>query len=124
MTRAAKRDISEHDLQKTVCQYLDAVLPSSVRYFAVPNGGHRNKATAGRLKAEGVKAGIPDLVFLRGGSAAFVEMKTGTGRLSVAQAEFLEWAVANGFEAAVCRSVDDVRGLLKAWGVEIREVGR
>lgn len=29
--------------------------------FAVPNGGLRNKATAGRLKAEGVKEGVSDL---------------------------------------------------------------
>lgn len=28
--------------------------------FAVPNGGHRNKVAAGKLKAEGVKSGVPD----------------------------------------------------------------
>ena len=28
---------------------------------AIPNGGARDKITAGRLKAEGVKAGVPDL---------------------------------------------------------------
>jgi hypothetical protein len=30
--------------------------------YHVPNGGHRNKATAARLKAAGVKAGVPDVV--------------------------------------------------------------
>lgn len=30
--------------------------------FAIPNGGLRSKATAGRLKAEGVKAGVPDIM--------------------------------------------------------------
>lgn len=29
--------------------------------FAIPNGGHRHKATAGKLKAQGVKAGVLDL---------------------------------------------------------------
>lgn len=29
--------------------------------FAVPNGGHRHPAVAARLKAEGVKASIPDI---------------------------------------------------------------
>lgn len=29
--------------------------------FAIPNGGGRSKAEAGRLKAEGVKAGVSDL---------------------------------------------------------------
>lgn len=30
------------------------------RAFAIPNGGERNKAVASRLKAEGVKTGVPD----------------------------------------------------------------
>lgn len=29
--------------------------------YAIPNGGKRSKATAGKLKAEGVKAGVPDV---------------------------------------------------------------
>lgn len=29
--------------------------------FHVPNGGARSKATAGQLKAQGVKSGVPDL---------------------------------------------------------------
>ncbi len=29
--------------------------------FAIPNGGERNAAVASRLKAEGVKAGVPDI---------------------------------------------------------------
>lgn len=29
--------------------------------YHVPNGGSRHKAEAGRLRAEGVKAGVPDL---------------------------------------------------------------
>lgn len=29
-------------------------------FFAIPNGGHRHKATAGKLKMQGVKAGIWD----------------------------------------------------------------
>jgi hypothetical protein len=30
--------------------------------FAIPNGGLRHKATAGNLKAEGVKSGVPDIM--------------------------------------------------------------
>jgi hypothetical protein len=46
--------------------------------FAIPNGGKRDAVTAARLKAEGVKAGVPDLFFpvARGGwYGACVEMK-------------------------------------------------
>lgn len=30
--------------------------------FAIPNGGLRNKVVAGKLKAEGVKSGVPDIL--------------------------------------------------------------
>jgi hypothetical protein len=29
--------------------------------FAIPNGGARHKAIAGKLRAEGVRAGVPDI---------------------------------------------------------------
>jgi hypothetical protein len=29
--------------------------------YAVPNGGHRNRAVAGKLKAAGVTPGVPDI---------------------------------------------------------------
>lgn len=31
------------------------------RLYAIPNGGQRDKITAGKLKAEGVKRGVPDI---------------------------------------------------------------
>src|SRR5262245_2454932 len=53
--------------------------PSPARLcFAIPNGGARDTITAGRLKAEGVKAGVPDcfLPVARGGwFGLFMEFK-------------------------------------------------
>lgn len=46
--------------------------------YAVPNGGARHKAVAGKLRAEGVKSGVPDLVLptARGGYfGMYAEMK-------------------------------------------------
>lgn len=46
--------------------------------FAIPNGGKRDKITAGKLKAEGVKAGVPDICLpvVRGGyGALYIELK-------------------------------------------------
>jgi len=37
--------------------------PNARKIFAIPNGGHRNVVVAGKLKAEGVRAGVPDLCF-------------------------------------------------------------
>ena len=45
------------------CQRLKKTHPCLEFIHAIPNGGERNIAVASRLKAEGVKAGCPD-VFL------------------------------------------------------------
>ncbi len=66
----------------------------------IPNGGERNLAVAGKLKAEGVKAGVWDL-FLplpRGGyHGLYIEMKKpglkglGANALSSKQDDFLQY---------------------------------
>lgn len=57
--------VSEHSHQAAffcwIANNADKVDPRLKFAFAVPNGGERNKATASRLKAEGVKAGVPDV---------------------------------------------------------------
>ena len=104
----------EAALQRAVMQYLRLMLPKSVRAFAVPN--------AGALGQPGLTAGIPDICLVRaGGLVAFIELKAGKGRLSPAQAEFLDWCAEQGIPACVCRSVDDVRDLLSTWGIVTRE---
>ena len=55
---------AEHDLQKAffannATQQLGD--PFLYLMHAIPNGGTRDKITAGMLKAEGVKSGIPDV---------------------------------------------------------------
>ena len=50
--------------------------------FAIPNGGKRGIATAARLKLEGVKPGVPDLmlpVARQGFHGLFIEMKRTKG---------------------------------------------
>jgi hypothetical protein len=42
------------------CRLHESRYPALRWLFAVPNGAARHKVTAGRLKAEGVKAGVPD----------------------------------------------------------------
>lgn len=47
-------------------------------FYAIPNGGERNAAVAGRLKAEGVKSGVSDTCLpVRSGqyNGLYIEMK-------------------------------------------------
>lgn len=75
--------------------------------FAIPNGGARSKATAGKLKAEGVKAGVWDLqLALPVGRVPglWVEMKAGKNTLSPEQREWRDRMQRVGFKCVVCWS--------------------
>lgn len=78
--------------------------------FAVPNGGYRNAVTGAVLKAEGVLAGVSDLILLYP-SGEFhglcIEMKTPDGRQADTQKEFQQAVEEVGYKYAICRSVTD-----------------
>jgi hypothetical protein len=79
--------------------------PELALLFAVPNGGVRNKVTAARLKAEGVKRGVPDmwLPVARGDCHGLViELKAKGGRPTPEQRVWLAALEAQGWRALVC----------------------
>lgn len=83
-------------------------------WTATANGGHRHKATAGRMKAEGVNAGVPDLLFfeLRKGYVGLaIEMKRKPNKPTAEQREWLERLMVRDWRCAVCYSHED------AWAV-------
>jgi hypothetical protein len=112
---------SEHHLQAAVAEYLTLALPPHEAVFcAIPNGGKRDKGTAGKLKAEGLQPGAPDLLILSRGKAIGLELKTRAGRLSSDQLAFsMRWTTAGGLYA-VARSLEEVADLLDAAGVPLR----
>lgn len=89
--------------------------------FAVPNGGARSKATAGKLKAEGVTAGVADLILMvpcivpckhdkgwvNETHALCIEMKTQKGHQSPEQKEWQAKVEQYGYKYAVCHSLDE-----------------
>jgi len=112
--------VTEDALQKMIVRFLKITAPDLVFYHPA-NGGFRNVREAAKLKAMGVKAGVADLaVVLPDLRAAFIELKTATGRVNANQAEFQSTCDRLGIPYAVCRSVDDVAATLKGWGVNLR----
>lgn len=73
--------------------------------FAIPNGGERNKIVAANLKAEGVRAHVPD-IFLpvaRGSwHGLFIEMKKIGGRVDPGQLSYIQELKERGYGALVC----------------------
>lgn len=80
--------------------------------FAIPNGGHRLPGVAGKLRAEGVKAGVPDLflpVAVGEFHGLFLEMKRRrNGRLRTEQRAWAERLKAQGYR------VEEVKGATAA----------
>ena len=86
----------ESTLQTTCVRWFRFQYPNLVIY-AVPNGGSRNVREAQRLKAEGVLAGVADLVvLLPQGKSVYIEMKVKGNRQTDNQKEFQNKAIETG----------------------------
>ena len=83
---------------------------------AIPNGGKRDKVTAARLKAEGVKPGVPDICLPvpRGDKhGLYIEMKRREGgSVSADQLKWLDNLMRQGYECHVCRGCEEARKVI------------
>ncbi len=108
--------MSEHDQQVAVVDWCDL---NGIPVFAIPNGGMRCKRTAAMLKAEGVKAGVPDLFIPlpKGGYAGlFVEMKDINGRKPrESQMQWLDLLNANGYAAYWAKGAEAAIRLIESY---------
>ncbi len=107
-----KRRNLEHQSQAAVIQWFAYAhkglgLPEFA-LFAVPNAGAgAQRGQAGKMKAEGARSGIPDLllpVARRGRIGLAIEMKAPKGRISDSQAIVLPWFAEQGWRVEVCYS--------------------
>lgn len=108
----------EHQHQVALFQWADVShrqYPELSELFAVPNGGLRNAVVGAKLKAEGVKCGIPD-IFLdvaKGQYHGFrAELKINGGELSDEQENRLLILQARGYHADVYYGWESVRDAL------------
>ena len=113
------KEMSEHDVQKAAVTLLRK---AGVKFFAVPNGGLRTKATAVKLWQEGVESGVPDLVIVDRPPAfpqfvgAVVEVKTKTGRPTTEQQKWLRHFASLGWSANCTRGIAELLDTLRALG--------
>ncbi len=92
--------------------------PELILLHHIPNGGLRNKTTAKRLKAEGVKPGVPDICLpvSRGlFHGLYIELKSETGRTSDNQEFWLEELAKQGYSTHVCYGWEEAAGVIEIY---------
>lgn len=102
------RSISEYQEQVNLFAWAAWCAPRARELsllLAIPNGEKRAAVTGARLKASGVKAGVPDIllpVMRNGAGALWIELKAPGGRARPAQIEWIDRLNDEGHEALVC----------------------
>ena len=105
--------MSEHDTQVAFCEWCkwnEQKYPALKLAFAIPNGGKRHVGVAVKLKAEGVRAGIPDWclpVPIGGYAGLWIEFKYDKNKLSDSQSDYIALLEKNGHCVDVCYSVEE-----------------
>ena len=98
---------SEHVEQSLFVQWFRRSYPN-VLIFAIPNGGARSKATAGKLKVEGVVPGIPDLFVPEW--KLWIEMKrTKGGAVSDEQFGMIDYLQSVGYHVIVGKGAEHAK---------------
>jgi hypothetical protein len=114
---------NEHEEQAAVVAWAsnnEWLMPDLALLYAVPNGarlpwrkgkgGKRYSPEAMKLKAEGLKSGVPDLCLpvARGGyHGLYIEMKRGDNKPTENQTKMLDALAAQGYLAVVCYGHND-----------------
>jgi len=95
------------------------IYPELIWMFAIPNGKQRSIIDGANLKAEGVKAGVPD-IFLPAKRAQygglFIELKRVIGgQVNEQQSVWLENLTKLGYCAKVCRGWLDAKMTIESY---------
>ena len=118
---------SEADIQKALVRFLD---DAHLLWTATANGGKRDKRTAASLKAQGVKAGVPDILIFTPppsgiGTGLALELKRpqgfgkARGRVSAHQRVWLEELRAIGWRAEVAYGLQHALEILSSAGYDL-----
>lgn len=111
----------EHDQQVSFikwCNVMSLNYPELKLIYSNPAGGFRHKKTAGMMKAEGQRAGIPDLtlpVARKGFHGMYLEMKTEKGRLSENQENWCQSLILEGYCVFVAYSLNEAIGYVSEY---------
>lgn len=110
---------TESNEQQTLFEWarrMQGKWPELALLYHIPNEGKRSARTGARLKAEGLKSGVPDICLpVPKGEyhGLYIELKRRkNARVTTEQLEWVERLAAQGYVAAVCRGCDEAISLI------------
>ena len=116
-----KRAHPERALQKQIVGWLSWACPpppDGPFWTAINPVPGKSMHAAIQSKAMGMKAGMPDLMFLWKGELLWIELKAGKGKLSPAQKQTHQaMKDAGSIATVVCKTAYEVADVLDTWGV-------
>lgn len=123
----------EQKFQQILVQWLNLALPRTVFWTAIDASIGLPKDLARRTgafkKSMGVRAGVPDLLFVYQGWALFIELKVDyyggargvvKGKLSRDQQQIQVEIMSAGSAFCVCRTISQVEQALRDFGIPLR----
>ena len=115
--RVSKVTISEHQIQSAFFKIValhERTYPMLKIMFAVPNAAKRSMALASMLKAEGMRSGVPDVMFPYANGKYYglaLEFKSAKGKPTDNQIEWMQKLQTYGWD---CHVVNDYEA---AWNI-------
>ena len=113
------RNKEEAKLQTNCFRWFDYQYPDlKMLLFAVPNGGSRNVIEAANLKAQGVRAGVSDVIFLYPTEKypfLCIEFKSKTGKQTQKQIEFQKQVEKIGGRYEIVRNFEQFVENINNW---------
>ena len=124
--------MKEHDIQVTFFDWVRIKEKHDWRFclvFAVPNGARTSWSVAKRLKREGLRKGVSDVIIMAPGTyagksypGAVIETKAGRNPLSKEQKDWITLADKAGYLVSVMRHPDHMISFLESYfGLESSE---
>lgn len=111
----------EHQEQKALFKWAkmrEKRVPELALLYAIPNAGKRSKAVAGRMKAEGLKAGVPDMCLpvARGRfHGLYIELKAPGGKPTDSQSKWIKDLTAQGYYVCICFGWEYAKTVIEAY---------
>lgn len=119
--------VSEHSQQSALFCWAAMNLdkyPELKYMFSIPNGFYSTAGQKSKMKAEGLKSGVPDIMLpatlypiplSNNGltyNGLFIEMKSSKGKVSQEQKDYIDFLTKQGYKCEVCYSWTSARDVI------------